>query len=128
MKVYVVTDGNYSDYHICGVAASKETAERIIKYITRHDEYSDPRIEEYDTDAWIDAVNSGGLYHAVLLPNGSISVYVETYEIESGYKMRNKVKNYYNRLNVWVLARDEIHAKKIASDLFAKYKAEKLEL
>lgn len=32
MKVYVITKGIYSDYHICGVALDKERANRLASF------------------------------------------------------------------------------------------------
>lgn len=53
MKVYVVTQGDYSDYHICGVAVKKSVAEEIVRRIKRLSRfYSDARIEEYSTDEY----------------------------------------------------------------------------
>lgn len=42
-KVYVVTAGDYSDYHICFVTFDKSKAEGFVKI----NENDDPRIEEY---------------------------------------------------------------------------------
>ena len=127
MKIYVVTDGDYSDYHICGVAVTKEMAEKITEHIMRIDSYSCPNIEEYDTNTWIETLNNGNMFHVVLLEDGRMNLYDETYDMEYGYENRNKVFDFDKRgaLNVWVFAKDEDHAKKIASDLFAKYMAEK---
>ena len=51
MKVYVITSGDYSDYHIIGVTDKKEVAEQYKKL---HDNavivYDHCEIEEYDTD------------------------------------------------------------------------------
>lgn len=48
MKVYVITQGSYSDYHICAVTLDNKEAERLKKI------YNDPGdiayVEVYDTD------------------------------------------------------------------------------
>ena len=49
MKVYIITQGEYSDYHIVGVTLDKEVAEKCVKVHSRED-WSNPRIEVYDTD------------------------------------------------------------------------------
>ena len=49
MKVYVITQGEYSDYHIVGVTLDKEVAEKCVKVHSR-ERWSNPRIEVYDTD------------------------------------------------------------------------------
>ena len=48
MKVYVITQGEYSDYHICGVAIDKERANRLA--ILYCDSYGPATIEEFDTE------------------------------------------------------------------------------
>lgn len=51
MKVYVVTSGEYSDYHISGVFINRKMAE--IYCAVQHDVdtwTNDFRVEEYDTD------------------------------------------------------------------------------
>lgn len=48
MKVYVITKGKYSDYHICGVATDKETAEKL--RVLNTDKWDKADVEEFDTD------------------------------------------------------------------------------
>ena len=48
MKIYIVTKGSYSDYHICGVAVDLKEAERLQNINT--DEWDMARIETYDTE------------------------------------------------------------------------------
>ena len=49
MKAYVITQGCYSDYHICAVTLDKEKAERLRKLALCHDsDYVE--IEEYELD------------------------------------------------------------------------------
>lgn len=54
MKVYVITQGCYSDYHICAVTLDKDKdkAERLQKlYSAKEGSYMDnAEIEEYETD------------------------------------------------------------------------------
>lgn len=70
MKIYVVTEGEYSDYHICAVFDNKKKAELYCavreekdfldnKYYVFGDEYM---IEEYDTD---DVNIEGTVYYGV---------------------------------------------------------------
>jgi len=47
MKIFIVTDGQYSDYHIVAVFLSKEKAEHYAKYNSGY--YDSCRVEEYDT-------------------------------------------------------------------------------
>lgn len=48
MKIYIITRGSYSDYHICGVAVDLKEAERLQNVNT--DEWDIARIETYDTE------------------------------------------------------------------------------
>lgn len=53
MKVYVITQGSYSDYHIVGVKLTREEAERVVALA--NDERletigGDMQVEEFDTD------------------------------------------------------------------------------
>ena len=48
MKIYIVTKGAYSDYHICGVAVDLKEAEHLQNVNT--DEWDIANIETYDTE------------------------------------------------------------------------------
>ena len=48
MKIYIITKGSYSDYHICGVAIDLKEAERLQNVNT--DEWDVAHIEIYDTE------------------------------------------------------------------------------
>ena len=50
MKVYVITQGSYSDYHIVGVKLTREEAEKVVALANDEDSYEYAEIEEYDTD------------------------------------------------------------------------------
>lgn len=48
MTLYVVTEGEYSDYHIVGIYSTKEQAEKVKKYHSGWWDY--PDIEEWELD------------------------------------------------------------------------------
>lgn len=48
MKIYVITSGSYSDYHICAVATDLDTAAELRELHTT--KYDEAHIEEFDTD------------------------------------------------------------------------------
>lgn len=50
MKVYIVTEGNYSDYHICAVFSSSEQASHYIDMHSFFNAYASYYIEEYEMD------------------------------------------------------------------------------
>lgn len=49
-KVYVVTDGVYSDRHIVGVFDSKYKAEKYVEHNRNSKYYDQHDIEEYDLE------------------------------------------------------------------------------
>lgn len=48
MKIYIVTEGEYSDYHIEGVFLTKEAADKYVKLFCAG-KYFYPEVEEYET-------------------------------------------------------------------------------
>ena len=115
MKVYVITKGCYSDYHIIGVALDKEKAERIASFFD--DDYNSSEVEEYDTEKW--DISDGKNLYSIRIDKCGISVI----DNESFYDL-NVVRTYpWGVYEVSVMARDKEHAMKIASDMIAQYKA-----
>ena len=47
MKVYIITKGTYSDYHICAVATDEEKAKQLAE--KHSDCFDKTRVEVYDT-------------------------------------------------------------------------------
>ena len=63
MKVYVVTQGVYSDYGILGVFLNSNMAEIFCAVQHDDDEYDDLRIEEYNTDDYYVTVRPEAKLH-----------------------------------------------------------------
>lgn len=119
MKIYVLTDGYYSDYHIIGCTDKKDVADRLCMYLGCD-------VEEYDTDKfnnewaiwkyslreWKD--DYGGDHREeeiMIMVEGENSLPVGTvWYLPNGYA-------------VLVKADDEEHARKIGQDLIAQCKA-----
>lgn len=126
MKVYVITQGEYSDYHILGVSLDRERAERIVQLY--HDDnalWDQPIIEEYETDV-ID-VQMQGLLYTVTRTAAGIILNRTDYDLEQDLEHLNKVEK-GARLggipqppHVIVMAKNREQALKKASDLFAEY-------
>lgn len=127
MKIYVITKGCYSDYHIVGVATDLKMAEKIEQYIDKeHNYYGNARIEEYSTEVWGEIVqNNKHLYLVSERLDGGLNAFRSTYDINEGYEMINKITFNNGRMNVYVFAKNEQHAIKIGRDMFAQHKAEK---
>ena len=132
MKVYVITKGSYSDYHICAVATDKKKAEKLKKIFTNYDE---AHIETYDTDAFITEIERGyKLYICKKYNDEYIDIdeitdfdYVSTLDFNVKKCKRHSIhddKKYIIYI-IYVWAKDENHAQKIAADKIAEYRAKK---
>lgn len=55
MTAYIVTEGSYSDYHICAVFSSKEQAQHYIDMHSLFNSYASYDIEEYEIDETLQA-------------------------------------------------------------------------
>ena len=74
MKVYVITKGEYSDYHICAVATDYEKACILQKKFSA--KYEPAEIEEFDTEDFNDIFAKKILYSVQFDSNGNVkSVY-----------------------------------------------------
>ena len=120
-KVYVITQGEYSDFHIVGVSLDKEQAERIRLFRST---YSEPSfIDEYDTEEIKVAKDFVG--------NWLVPFYKDNVDEDGIYSFAGnspyKIKKFNDHYNVIVKAIDKQHAIKVAIDTLAKYKALKVE-
>lgn len=125
MTVYIVTEGDYSDYHIEAVFQSREQA---VAYVEKHigRSWYPFRIEEYEMDA--SAPRTDKQMYEVTYINGRWTIeptddalYAEPRfrEVESWVDDKQYV------CYMTVFAKDKEHALKIASDEFARLKAER---
>lgn len=69
-KVYVITKGCYSDYHICAVTLDKEKAERLRKMFDSS--CDEAEIEEWDTEATADLLSGRKQYYVRFCQNGAV--------------------------------------------------------
>lgn len=130
MKLYVVTEGDYSDYHICGIYSTPEKAERARAL------YHADSIEEWEQDAMPDAPE-GMTYFAVAMQRDGTTVYVrprnadareEEYDWCPTWPTRwvNGKLESIDAVEFTMFARDEQHAVKIANERRAQLIAENL--
>lgn len=128
MKVYVITSGEYSSYHICAVTLDKEQAELLkIRY---SDERDEANIEEYDTDDYKIQVSND------YKPMWNVEFWVRNGAITRCYKISHDnlrhgeidVNKWCNEVKVFVEAKDEEHARKIATDIYMKWLAKQNDL
>lgn len=137
-KIYVVTTGEYSDYHICGVTTDYDRAKYIQKcYWTSC--YT-PEIEEYiDGDTGLGDGELRNVYYVALdnhkrwsakLDSYSIGKYENSCDLTSdwGVQYYNQFGlNRYNLFSAYIQAEDEEHALKIAQDWYAEVMYRKME-
>lgn len=124
MKIYIITAGCYSDYHICAATTDKEKAERL--KILFQGSYNGSEIEEYEDGAFDRVLfEQYKPYRVSFKQNGSVYAVSES-DIEY-FKEEVYTPRYGNGI-VYCFARDEAHAKKIAIDRYAEAKAERLGL
>ena len=122
MTVYVVTKGQYSDYHICEVLLDEYLAYKYATHIGGD-------VEIFETDRVIDGdryfdviVYYDGMTQCTGLEDGIYDVNTIT---DNDYTIPNKAYQLRSYYEVIVKAKDGQHAEKIAHDLVAKYKAQK---
>ena len=117
-SVYLVTAGEYSDYHIIGAFSTEELAE---KWIERYDESAG--IEEYEVDELQPTLRPEyAPYHVDILMETADVVKVEKKEdsyagtdVETSSWLIGK-HNQFKRLTVECWAKSEEHAAKIAME------------
>lgn len=130
MKIYVVTEGNYSGYHIVFCTLDKARAELFVKRYNKRD-YEEYRVEEYDSDRINLFDNDRKMFEISMRENGYVSVYerepcYHDMECSVNKVTRRKYRNIPAVLyEVNVMAEDEEHAKKIGEDLIYEYMARK---
>lgn len=136
MKVYVITQGCYSDYHICAVATDEEKAKLLKKYYSCRDDIAE--IEEYDTEEEHKGLEAASrlmpVYLVIIKMNRDTSVNIVDYDGNDNYVNSFKLEE-VNGSNIWsgaffatIKAEDEDKALKIAWDQRAKMVAERFGL
>lgn len=112
MKIYIITKGDYSDYHICNVTTDYEKAKRYKKAYSEN--WGEACIEVYE-DGENGKENYCWAYNSV-----NNAVKISEYNGKERVMTNREDKIY----SVYVYAPDEKHAVKKAQDMIAKYKAE----
>ena len=126
MKVYVITKGDYSDYHICAVALDLAKAEKLAKIFT--DSYEDAVVEDFDTEEVAPLLEGRIPYRVTFYRQRATSVSNDI----GNPTFTPRVEDYREwagplgaTMRVYLYAPDEATALKIAQDKRAKYLAEK---
>lgn len=126
MKVYVITEGIYSDYRIVGVSLDRETADTVVEMLNKDKNYYKAEVEVYDTETIGDVYNGYMRYTVFQMPDGECVARFSDLDLNSDfnkpwkmYKMKDRKNNPH--LGVHVKAKSEPDALKIASEVFREY-------
>lgn len=132
MKVYIVTQGCYSDYHICAVFLTKHEAE--IYCAAQHDaedDLDDFYIDERDTDAdHVEVAPGTKIHYHVIMRKGFCSTEFDRVRVYKTLKPLSPFKfvkpSYYldGRYEAVLDTNDEDKILKIFRDWLAQKKAE----
>lgn len=122
-KVYIITKGEYSDYHICAVTMDKSRAENLKRLMSNT--WSEANIEEYVLN---EVKESGDLYYVEFPEDSQPIIRIDEYDGFGGYGDAPCVEDWLDPIRICVRSKDEKHAMKIALDEYAKWKAEKEEV
>ena len=122
MKIYIVTSGEYSDYHINAVFSTKENAERYNK-IHASGDFED--IEEFEVDEDMALMNrirdeKITIYLICMDRNGNVKETKKElpclYLVKSILAGKCKHVLYADCMDMRVIAKDEKHAVKIVNE------------
>lgn len=115
-KLYALTDGTYSNYHIETLTADKAKAERIrAVYGYLIEEYEDGELDDF-----LYSKNKYGVFYE----NGNLEAYNVWASAEPELNCVER-EDFLDGYWVFVIAEDIEHAKKIGKDLIMQYIAQK---
>lgn len=115
MKVYVITKGEYSDYHICAVVTDYDKAQILQEQFS--DKWDTADIEEFDTEIYNDVCKGKNLYSIHFNKNGNVkNVSIEGLEFFETENNPVTISGNGNSVRVHVFAFDEKSAIKIAAE------------
>lgn len=126
MKVYVITKGEYSCYHICAVATDPEKADALAKFYSS--KYDSAEVEEYDTEEAPDLTKGTNLFRICFSPSGDVTdISVKDPDFYEDGEIREFVVE-PGSVYVVVQANTQEDAIKIGAERRAKYLAQKMGL
>lgn len=127
-KVYIVTAGEYSDYHIVGVYSSKENAKMVKNKINKNSDWDWADIEVWQVDRGIEELKKHkSIYYVELNKRGDV---IEVEKCWDDFAFRGVdvfESSISGNLHTYVWANTKEEAVKIASERRTKYLVEKEE-
>lgn len=134
-KIYVITAGEYSNYHICAVTTDPERAEKLRKFYFK-ESYDGAEIETYlDGDPEVGVIPQlRPIWQVKLSAGRKWDARIDTYtdqEFQNSFELTDP-KYICDTCSIIFRAKidaaDEKHALKIAQDMFFKLMAEEIGL
>lgn len=122
MKIYVITKGEYSDYHICAVATDPVKADQLAEFYSS--KYDKAYVEEFDTEAVPGFTKGMSSFKVRFDKRGDVVLIYEYPECWNDKIMLHADCS----VDVSVQANSEEDAKKIGAEKRAKFLAEKMGL
>lgn len=118
MKIYAITSGDYSEYHICAVADNMKRAKELQKF------FGADNIETFDTETYTSIFERGYKeYSCRMNEDGMIDIGEKyTHDFPDVKVVRYGTRN-SEYFHLDVIAKDKEHAQKIFTDKVAEYKA-----
>lgn len=134
--IYVITKGSYSDYHICAATTDKKRAEKLKELFYNDGSMypDDVYIEEFVDGTYDDMLDRGfeafeiwfdSEYRINRVSPQSRLTMEYTDDDEWNVVIKSSNERAVLPYRVYVQARDEEHARKIAQDIMAEYKYRK---
>lgn len=124
MKLYAVTKGDYSNYHIITLTEDKKVAKEIAKMFSGREEYDKAKVEEYEDGKII----LGKMLYFVRVVDGNVCEVAEDlddYNLFNPFVSRGLMNNGKEMYYTHVLADTAEKAEKIGKDRIMKYIAKK---
>lgn len=123
MKIYVITKGEYSSYHICAVATDPAKADQLAEFYS--DRYDTASVEEYDTEDVPDLTKGKSVFLIRFDKRGNVDT---AYENPEDWDDNAIGMNANGAVWMYVQADTKVDAIKIGAERRAKFLAEQMGL
>ena len=110
MKVFMVSEGSYTDYTVRGVYSTAELAQEAVK------RYAGNPVEEFDLDAMPELRDGQYAWRVDFSSDGKVTR-IETTSLEINYQRPSGFVRADKTACIHCFARDEAHAVKTASEV-----------
>jgi hypothetical protein len=126
--IYVVTQGDYSDYRICGVFDSEPLAKKFIETFSSAQQWYSMRIEEWKLNPYKLEIGKGYKPFFVRMSKEGDTLEIResdsVYRFVAGENGENWGFDFYHNLLNHCLTKDEKHAIKITNEIRGQLIAE----